>query len=98
MPVKNCVGKLRMLIQPFCLQVKVHLQSKSNASIAVGHQHTHEGTIHALRSIYKQGGVNGMWRGAGGSVPRLAVGSASQLGGYYVCKEFLEESQVIKFL
>uniref|UniRef100_A0A1B6GG92 Solute carrier family 25 member 35 n=1 Tax=Cuerna arida TaxID=1464854 RepID=A0A1B6GG92_9HEMI len=75
--------------------VKVHLQSKSAASIAVGYQHKHEGTMHALRTIYQEHGILGMWRGASGAVPRLAVGSASQLGTFYVCKEYLETSKLL---
>lgn len=76
------------------VQVKTHLQSKSAASIAVGHQHEYEGTFYALRKIYQQGGILGLWRGSSGAVPRLAVGSASQLGTFYTCREFLEKHQV----
>lgn len=75
--------------------VKVHLQSRAAASIAVGHQHHHEGTTHALKTIYKEQGLLGLWRGASGAVPRLAVGSSSQLGTFYVCREFLENHQLL---
>lgn len=72
----------------------MHLQSKAAESIAVGFQHDHEGTIHALRNIYQKHGLLGLWRGASGAVPRLAVGSASQLATFYTFREFLETYQV----
>uniref|UniRef100_A0A1B6D351 Solute carrier family 25 member 35 n=1 Tax=Clastoptera arizonana TaxID=38151 RepID=A0A1B6D351_9HEMI len=75
--------------------VKVHLQSKAAQSIAVGFQHDHEGTLHALKSIHNKHGLLGLWRGVTGAVPRLAVGSASQLGTFYTFREFLETHQLL---
>jgi solute carrier family 25 protein 34/35 len=65
-------------------QVKTHLQSKANVKIAVGHQHQHAGTFHAFRSLYKQNGFYGLWRGMSTMVPRIAMASATQLTSFEV--------------
>lgn len=38
--------------------VKTHLQAQAAKSIAVGHQHNHEGTWKALRNIFREQGVS----------------------------------------
>jgi len=73
--------------------VKVRLQAQAARSIAVGHQHDIKGTFDCLHKIYTQEGVQGWWRGVVGSVPRICVGSASQLTSFYLVKEFLETNQ-----
>lgn len=42
---------------PFYL-VKTHLQSQAVKAIAVGHQHEHQGTWGALKTIFAQNGVS----------------------------------------
>uniref|UniRef100_A0A3Q3AHP3 Solute carrier family 25 member 35 n=1 Tax=Kryptolebias marmoratus TaxID=37003 RepID=A0A3Q3AHP3_KRYMA len=79
---------------PVYLQVKTHLQSQSTASIAVGHQYKHEGMIHALRVIYRQHGILGLWRGSSAAVPRVSVGSATQLSTFSSAKELVVDLQV----
>ncbi|CAB0002570.1 unnamed protein product [Nesidiocoris tenuis] len=74
--------------------VKTRLQSQAGESIAVGHQHKVEGTVSALKTAYREGGLGGLWRGAGGSLPRMMVGSASQLTSFYVVKEYLANNKV----
>ncbi|XP_017287394.1 solute carrier family 25 member 35 [Kryptolebias marmoratus] len=74
--------------------VKTHLQSQSTASIAVGHQYKHEGMIHALRVIYRQHGILGLWRGSSAAVPRVSVGSATQLSTFSSAKELVVDLQV----
>ncbi|CAG02891.1 unnamed protein product, partial [Tetraodon nigroviridis] len=69
--------------------VKTHLQSQANSSIAVGHQYKHQGMIHALRAIYKDHGVIGLWRGSSAAVARVSVGSAAQLCTFSSSKEML---------
>ncbi|KAE8573922.1 solute carrier family 25 member 35 [Halyomorpha halys] len=69
--------------------MKIRLQAQSAESIAVGTQHSVSGTFDALKQICKSEGFFGMWKGVVGSVPRLSVGSASQLGTFYLAKEFL---------
>ncbi|XP_037543460.1 solute carrier family 25 member 35 isoform X1 [Nematolebias whitei] len=74
--------------------VKTHLQSQSTSSIAVGHQYKHEGMVHALRVIYRQHGVLGLWRGSSAAVPRVSVGSATQLSTFSSSKELVVDLQV----
>ncbi|CAG0914183.1 unnamed protein product [Notodromas monacha] len=66
---------------PFFL-VKTHLQSKADTSVAVGHQHDADKMLQAARKIYSGQGVVGLWRGVGGAVPRVMVGSAAQLSTF----------------
>ncbi|KAK8745523.1 hypothetical protein OTU49_000241 [Cherax quadricarinatus] len=71
--------------------VKTHLQSQAAESIAVGHQHKHQGFMPALWGIAKKEGIRGLWRGAVSSIPRVGVGSASQLFTYSKSKDWLEQ-------
>ncbi|NWR81934.1 S2534 protein, partial [Centropus unirufus] len=73
--------------------VKTHLQAQTKAAVAVGHQHNHKGVCSAFRSIYRQHGVAGLWRGVTGAVPRVAVGSAAQLGTFSSAKDWVCERQ-----
>ncbi|XP_054612024.1 solute carrier family 25 member 35 [Dunckerocampus dactyliophorus] len=72
--------------------VKTHLQSQS--TIAVGHQYKHQGMTHALAVIYKKHGLMGLWRGASAAIPRVSVGSASQLSTFSSAKELVVDLQV----
>ncbi|KAJ4930347.1 hypothetical protein JOQ06_019351 [Pogonophryne albipinna] len=74
--------------------VKTHLQSQSTSSIAVGHQHKHQGMIHALAAIYRQHGILGLWRGSSAAIPRVSVGSASQLSTFSSAKELVLDLQL----
>ncbi|KAJ9588225.1 hypothetical protein L9F63_018389 [Diploptera punctata] len=80
---------------PFYL-VKTHLQSQASESIAVGYQHKHAGSASALQDIYKKHGIVGLWRGATSSMPRVAIGSASQLVTIFLCKEHLNQYEVFE--
>ncbi|XP_039299755.1 solute carrier family 25 member 35 [Nilaparvata lugens] len=75
--------------------VKIHLQSHAAASIAVGYQHPHQGTLEALATIRRQYGVAGLWRGVSGACVRLVVASCSQLSGFYLTRELLEDYKVL---
>ncbi|XP_015275914.1 PREDICTED: solute carrier family 25 member 35 [Gekko japonicus] len=68
--------------------VKTHIQAQSAAEIAVGHQYQHEGMLHALVIIHREHGMAGLWRGAISAVPRVMVGSATQLTTFSSSKEF----------
>jgi len=77
------------------LQVKTHLQAKANAEIAVGHQHEHTGGMAgALRMIFVNHGLSGLWRGVSGAVIRVSVGSATQLTTFSWTKEQIVMLQV----
>jgi len=62
--------------------VKTQLQTSSSASISVGHQHHHGSMGSAFKTVYRTGGVRGLWQGASASIPRISVGSAAQLVTY----------------
>nr|XP_060636072.1 solute carrier family 25 member 35 [Anolis sagrei ordinatus] len=74
--------------------VKTHIQAQSAAEIAVGHQYQHQGMFHALMMIHKEHGILGLWRGAISSVPRVMVGSATQLATFSSAKEFFQRLEV----
>lgn len=78
---------------PFYL-VKTHLQSQSVEAIAVGHQHQHQGFMSALLNISKKEGIKGLWRGASTSIPRVGIGSASQLFTYSKSKDWLDQYEL----
>ncbi|KAF2880643.1 hypothetical protein ILUMI_25537 [Ignelater luminosus] len=73
---------------PFFL-VKTHLQAQAAKEIAFGHQHNHEGTWKAFKKIYREYGFRGLFRGGFSAVPRLFVGSTSQLTSFDYCKQWL---------
>ncbi|XP_060528397.1 solute carrier family 25 member 35-like [Cylas formicarius] len=66
--------------------IKTHLQSQAVKTIAVGHQHHHDGFVSALITIYKANGIAGLFRGAAASVPRILVGGPVQLISFEYAK------------
>lgn len=65
---------------PFNL-VKCRLQGQSS-HFKARESYNYSGFGEALRDIYREGGVRGLWRGATASMMRIAVGSAVQLSVY----------------
>ncbi|GAU92531.1 hypothetical protein RvY_04600-2 [Ramazzottius varieornatus] len=88
----GCVGA--GLASPLYL-VKTHLQAEAAQQIAVGHQHHHKSMTRALVNIYKDSGIPGLWRGVGGAIPRVAVGSASQLATFSMVKDWLDSKKIL---
>ncbi|KAK3527079.1 hypothetical protein QTP86_008796 [Hemibagrus guttatus] len=80
------------------MRVKTHLQSQSTSSIAVGHQYQHRGMIHALAVIHREQGIMGLWRGSSAAVPRVSVGSATQLSTFSITKELITDLQAIRMV
>jgi len=79
--------------------VKTHLQSCANEEIAVGHQHKHTGGVAgALRSIFVNHGIRGLWRGVTGAMIRVSVGSATQLTTFSWTIEHIVMLQVLLVL
>lgn len=52
--------------------------------------------VHALRVIYREHGILGLWRGSSAAVPRVSVGSATQLSTFSSSKELVIDLQVRK--
>ena len=75
------------------VQVKTHLQTQS-ATIGVGHQHSHRGLAAALATIYRRHGARGLWRGSVSGLPRVMVGSATQLTTFSAAREAIDRAQV----
>ncbi|XP_003783934.1 solute carrier family 25 member 34 isoform X1 [Otolemur garnettii] len=73
--------------------VKTQLQAQTVAAMAVGHQHHHQSVLGALETIWRQQGPSGLWRGVGGAVPRVMVGSAAQLATFTSAKAWVQEQQ-----
>ncbi|XP_016844868.1 solute carrier family 25 member 35 [Nasonia vitripennis] len=87
----GCVGSA--LASPLYL-VKTQLQSQASGSIAVGTQHHHSGTWSALRSLWREGRFRGLYRGWHVGVPRISIGSSTQLTTYSVVADWLKPIQI----
>ncbi|EDS27096.1 mitochondrial oxaloacetate transport protein [Culex quinquefasciatus] len=77
------------LSSPFFM-LRTHLQSQAVAEIAVGYQHKHTGMWSALRGIYQQHGIQGLYRGVSVTMPRAFLGSGGQLAGFGYTKDLLQ--------
>ncbi|KAJ6216213.1 hypothetical protein RDWZM_007370 [Blomia tropicalis] len=75
--------------------VKTHLQSKSDAHIAVGHQHKHSSMSSGFKAIYGQYGVRGLWRGSVASMTRVSVGGSIQLTSFATITSFARKHKFI---
>lgn len=51
--------------------------------------------LSALRTIYRQGGIFGLWRGSTASITRASLGSGTQLATFGPTKSFLREHNLI---
>lgn len=52
-----------------------------------------QGVLSALETIWRQQGMLGLWRGVGGAVPRVTVGSAAQLATFTSAKAWVQDRQ-----
>ncbi|CAL8236012.1 unnamed protein product [Boreogadus saida] len=86
-------GALGAFIASPAYLVKTHLQAQTVQTIAVGHQHNHQGVSSAFATIYRREGIIGLWRGVNGAVPRVMVGSAAQLATFSSAKEWVSHAQ-----
>lgn len=83
------------LSNPFFI-VKTHLQSKAAKNIAVGHQHEYEGSLQALKKIFNENGIQGLFRSGFAVVPRAFVASVSQLTFFSYSKQYLMNYEFFK--
>ncbi|KAK2576424.1 hypothetical protein KPH14_005758 [Odynerus spinipes] len=87
--VTGLAGSLGAVLgSPFYL-VKTQIQSQSAQSIAVGYQHGHTGTWSAFRKLWEQGGIAALYRGWYANIPRVFVGSATQLTTFGLVSDWL---------
>ncbi|ERL88817.1 hypothetical protein D910_06199, partial [Dendroctonus ponderosae] len=76
--------------------IKTQLQSHAAEKIAVGHQHGHSGALRALKTIYRNNGISGLWRGVSGTMLRAVAGSTSQLTTFAASKDKLRENEYLR--
>ena len=75
---------------PFYL-IKIRAQAAArDSAIAVGDQHAYHGLVPALRTILREEGGRGLFRGVDACVARVATGGAVQLATYSSTKEVLQ--------
>ncbi|XP_039703229.1 solute carrier family 25 member 35 isoform X1 [Pteropus medius] len=74
--------------------VKTHLQAQAASEIAVGYQYKHQGMFQALTDIAQKHGLVGLWRGAMGCLPRVFVGSSTQLCTFSSTKDFMTQWEI----
>ncbi|XP_060040419.1 solute carrier family 25 member 34 isoform X2 [Erinaceus europaeus] len=86
-------GALGAFVASPAYLVKTQLQAQTVAAMAVGHQHHHQSILGALETIWRQQGLAGLWRGVGGAVPRVMVGSAAQLATFTSAKAWVQDQQ-----
>ncbi|XP_049867583.1 solute carrier family 25 member 35-like [Pectinophora gossypiella] len=78
------------------LLVRTQLMSSSDSSIAVGTQHNHQGSFSALKHIFSEGGVRGLWRGTLGMALRNSVSSSMQIASFSVSKDLMDKNHWFK--
>ncbi|KAL2091577.1 hypothetical protein ACEWY4_013840 [Coilia grayii] len=86
-------GALGAFVASPAYLIKTHLQAQTVEAIAVGHQHNHQGVSSAFATIYRREGLQGLWRGVNGAVPRVMVGSAAQLATFSSAKEWVSDTE-----
>ncbi|EGZ27043.1 hypothetical protein PHYSODRAFT_472316 [Phytophthora sojae] len=69
---------------PFFL-VKARIQAASSAG-KINAQYAYNGMMDGFRQIIKADGLRGLYRGATASIPRVAIGSGTQLATYTQAK------------
>jgi solute carrier family 25 protein 34/35 len=74
---------------PFFL-VKTRLQSYS-PFLPVGTQHKYKNALDGFRSIYRNEGIRGLYRGTNAAMVRTGFGSSVQLPTYFFAKRRLQE-------
>uniref|UniRef100_A0ABI8AK51 Solute carrier family 25 member 35 n=1 Tax=Felis catus TaxID=9685 RepID=A0ABI8AK51_FELCA len=75
--------------------VKTHLQAQAASEIAVGHQYKHQGMFQALSEIGQKHGLVGLWRGALGGLPRVIIGSSTQLCTFSSTKDLITQWEIL---
>ncbi|XP_011300480.1 solute carrier family 25 member 35-like [Fopius arisanus] len=89
--LSGCVGAV--LGSPFYL-VKTRMQAQSAEVIAVGFQHGHTSETAAFRSLWREGGLAGLYQRCFANCPRIFVGSATQLTMFSLITDWLKPFQI----
>lgn len=81
--------------------IKTRMQSYSahkptGGASSVGQQTYYKSTWDGLKTIYRQGGVKGLFRGVDAAIMRTGAGAAAQLPVYNLAKQFLINNNIVK--
>lgn len=81
--------------------IKTRMQSYSSAAAQPGHstvgqQTYYKGTWDGLRTVYRQEGFKGLFRGIDAAVMRTGAGSAAQLPVYNLTKDLLLKHDIVE--
>lgn len=89
-------GALGSFVGSPLYMIKTQLQSRSSASIAVGHQHQYSSFHSAFYQIYVDQGIRGLWRGASASILRTSVASSVQLSTFSLVESKLQKYPLLE--
>ncbi|KAK0179195.1 hypothetical protein PV327_008009 [Microctonus hyperodae] len=79
-----------VLGSPFYL-VKTQMQAQSTeATLAVGHQHNHTSDWSAFKGLWKEAGIAGLYQRWYANIPRVFIGSATQLTTFSLVGDWLK--------
>ena len=67
--------------------IKTRLQAQS-AYFSAAEKHSYTGLFNGLHTVFQSEGVRGLLRGLDGALPRVMLGSATQLTTYDACKRW----------
>lgn len=77
--------------------MKTQFQAQAAEKIAVGFQHSHTGFTHAVRGIYVEYGIAGLWRGCSAGITRNIVGTAAQLSTFDTAKHYIQKTRIFDY-
>lgn len=84
-----------VLSNPFFL-IKTRMQAyASKPADAIGEQMHYKSVFDGLRTIIKNEGFKGLYRGLDAAMVRTGTGSSVQLSSYYLAKNFLVDNKII---
>ncbi|XP_076168294.1 solute carrier family 25 member 35 [Ptiloglossa arizonensis] len=92
--VTGTAGSIGAILGSPFYMLKTQLQAQSAQTIAVGYQHNHLGTWRAFKSLWKEGGIVALYRGWYANIPRVFVGSATQLTTFGLAADWLRSLQI----
>ncbi|XP_076634934.1 solute carrier family 25 member 35 [Colletes latitarsis] len=92
--VSGTAGSIGAILGSPFYMLKTQLQSQSAQTIAVGYQHNHLGTWRAFKSLWKEGGIIALYRGWYANIPRVFIGSATQLTTFGLAADWLRSLHI----
>nr|XP_029725271.1 solute carrier family 25 member 35-like [Aedes albopictus] len=75
---------------------KTQLQAFSKGKYTAKFQHKHDGVIAALRNMYREAGVKGLYRGYTAHLTRVSLGSSVQMTSFAMAKDFFVQYEIFQ--